>query len=131
MPVKIWLPWELQVTWAVTCHIKWLPDKFWKKPPSLVAFALILRKLLSSKVAAGRIPPPPPPFPPSGLNRVNRNETNLYQYADDTTIRLDGSEESFQRNCASGLRLNYHKTEALWIGSMSNSNVFFFPEKEI
>ena len=28
MPVKIWLPWKRQVTWAVTSHIKMLPDKF-------------------------------------------------------------------------------------------------------
>ena len=65
LPVKIWLPWKRQVTWAVTCYIKLLPNKFWKKLPSLVAFALILKKLLTSKVAAGRIRPPPP-----GLNRV-------------------------------------------------------------
>ena len=69
MPVKIWLPWKRQVTWTVTCQIKLLPDKFWKKSPSLVAFALILKKLLTSKVAAGRIrlPPPPPPGQ-KGLN---------------------------------------------------------------
>ena len=65
MPVKIWLPWKQQVTWTVTCQIKLLPDKFWKKSPSLVAFALILKKLLTSKVSAGRIPPPP------GQKRLN------------------------------------------------------------
>ena len=65
MLVKIWLPWKRQVTWAVTCHIKLLPYKFWKKFPSLVAFALVLKKLLTSKVAAGGIRPPP------GLNKVN------------------------------------------------------------
>ena len=43
MPVKIWLPWKRQVTWTVKCHIKLLPHKFWKKPPSLVVFALILK----------------------------------------------------------------------------------------
>ena len=51
MPVKRWLPWKRQVTW--------------KKSPSLVAFASILKKLLTSKVAVGRICPPP-----LGLNRV-------------------------------------------------------------
>ena len=66
MPVKIWLPWKRQVMWTVTCHIKLLPENFWKKSPSLVAFALILKKLLMSKVAAGRIPPP------HGLNRAQR-----------------------------------------------------------
>ena len=67
IPFKIWLPWKRQVTWTATCHIKLLPDKFWKKSPSLVAFALISKKLLTPKVTAGRIRPPPPP--PS-LNRV-------------------------------------------------------------
>ena len=31
MPIKIRLPWKHQVMWTVTCHIKLLPDKFWKK----------------------------------------------------------------------------------------------------
>ena len=73
MPFKIWLPWKRQVTWTATCHIKLLPDKFWKKSPSLVAFTLILKTLLTPKVAAGRIRPPPPPPPPTGLNRVKLN----------------------------------------------------------
>ena len=59
MLFKIWLPWKRQVTWTATCQIKLLPDKFWKKSLRLVAFALILKKLLTPKVAAGRIPPPP------------------------------------------------------------------------
>ena len=75
MPVKIRLPWKRQVTWVVTCYIKLLPDKFWKKSPSLVAFALILKKLLTSKVASGRIPPPPPHHP--GLNKVNKYQIGL------------------------------------------------------
>ena len=45
MPVKMWLPWKRQVTWAVAFHIKLLPDKFWKKSPSLVAVALIFKKM--------------------------------------------------------------------------------------
>ena len=48
MSVKIWLPWKRQVTWAVTCYVKLLPDNFQKKSPSLVAFDLILKKLLTS-----------------------------------------------------------------------------------
>ena len=70
MPVKIWLPWKRQVTWTVTCHIKFFPDNFKKKSPSLIEFALILKKLLTYKVAEGRIPPPSS-LPPPGLNRVN------------------------------------------------------------
>ena len=58
MPVKIWLSWKRQVTWTVTCHIKLFPDNFYKKSPSLVAFASLLKTLLTSKVAAGRIRPP-------------------------------------------------------------------------
>ena len=46
------------------------------------------------------------------------------QYADDTTLILDGSEESLLESLKiidyfgniSGLRLNSKKTEALWIG---------------
>ena len=68
MPAKIWLPWKSQVTWTLTCHIFLLPNKFSKKSPSLVAFALIFKKLITCKVAAGRIRPPP--SPPPGLNRV-------------------------------------------------------------
>ena len=52
MPVKIWLP--------VTCHIKLFPDNFKKKSPSLVGFALTLKKLLTSKVAGAESAPPPP-----------------------------------------------------------------------
>ena len=62
MPVKIWLQWKRQVTWAVTCHIKLLPDKFWKKSPSLVAFALILKKVINVQSHRGQNRPPPP-FP--------------------------------------------------------------------
>ena len=47
------------------------------------------------------------------------------QYADDTTMILDGSQLSFSRTLylldiftdTSGLKVNYEKTEALWIGS--------------
>ena len=38
-------------------HVKLLPDNFYKNSPSLVAFPLILKKLLTSKVAAGRVSP--------------------------------------------------------------------------
>ena len=76
MPFKIWLPWKRQVTWTATCHVKLLPDKLWKKSPSLVAFALILKKLLTPKVTADRIPPPPPP-PPRGLNRVKSPHSGI------------------------------------------------------
>ena len=54
MPFKIWLPWERQVTWTATCHFKLLPDKFWKKSPSLVTFALILKKVINAQSCRGQ-----------------------------------------------------------------------------
>ena len=63
MPVKIWLPWKCQATWTVTCRIKLVPGNLKKKSPSLAAFALVTR-LLTFKVAAGKILSPPPPQPP-------------------------------------------------------------------
>ena len=56
---------------------------------------------------------------------INGNEFKLSQYADDTTLILDGSKESCLESLVlietfgnvSGLRLNIKKTEALWIGS--------------
>ena len=60
---------------------------------------------------------------------VNNTEIKLSQYADDTTLILNGSRESLI-NClqilddfykVSGLKLNDKKTEALWIGSKCGS----------
>ncbi len=56
---------------------------------------------------------------------VKENEIKISQYADDTTLILDGSERSLSEalkvldsfSKISGLRLNKKKTEALWIGS--------------
>ena len=52
-------------------------------------------------------------------------ECKLSQYADDTTMFLDGSELSLLRTLLlldnfailPGLKINYEKTEALWVGS--------------
>ena len=56
---------------------------------------------------------------------VSENEIKVSQYAEDTTLILDGSKESLK--CAlqvlknfslvSGLKLNNRKTESLWIGA--------------
>ena len=54
------------------------------------------------------------------------SECKISRYADDTTLILDGSEKSMQKSFSlldsfasiSGLRINYEKTEALWIGAM-------------
>ena len=71
-----------------------------------------------------------------GIN-VNGKEVKLSQYADDTTLILDGSEKSFLEALrmidlfgnVSGLKLNYSKTEALWTGSNSDSDFKLCPEK--
>ena len=69
---------------------------------------------------------------------VKDTEIKLSQYADDTTLILDGSEkslsealrvlESFEK--VSGLRLNSKKTEALWIGSCAGKSEKLYPEKD-
>ena len=66
-------------------------------------------------------------------------ECKISQYADDTTMILDGSEASFSRTLylldtfavCSGLKVNYEKTEALWIGSSRNSNIVLPSNKPI
>ena len=69
---------------------------------------------------------------------VKDTEIKLSQYADDTTLILDGSEksltealrvfESFDK--VSGLRLNSKKTEALWIGSCASKSEKLHSEKD-
>ena len=54
------------------------------------------------------------------------SECKISQYADDTTLILDGSEKSMQQSfnlldsfaSIFGLIINYEKTEAIWIGAM-------------
>ena len=68
---------------------------------------------------------------------VKDKEIKLCQYADDTTLILDGSEESLLESLKiiehfgniSGLRLNDKKTEALWIGARVNWDFKLCPEK--
>ena len=56
---------------------------------------------------------------------IDRQEIKISQYADDTTLILDGSSVSFTTALQilnlfseiSGLRLSNRKTEALWIGA--------------
>ena len=65
-----------------------------------------------------------------GIN-INGTECNISQYADDTTLFLDGSEKSLQASLdildcfskISGLKINNTKTEAMWIGSSRNNTV--------
>ena len=69
---------------------------------------------------------------------VKDTEIKLSQYADDTTLILDGSEKSLSEGLkilqsfekVSGLRLNSKKTEALWIGSCAGKSEKLRPEKD-
>lgn len=70
---------------------------------------------------------------------MNNQEIKLSQYADDTTFILDGTKESLTAtfhllesfSLSSGLRINYKKTEALWIGSCVGKEENLLPEKNI
>ena len=68
---------------------------------------------------------------------IDEQEINISQYADDTTLILDGSRVSFTNSLQlldlfgkfSGLRLNNKKTELMWIGANAGKEVDFCPEK--
>ena len=68
---------------------------------------------------------------------IDRQEIKISQYADDTTLILDGSSVSFTTalqilnlfSGISGLRLNNRKTEALWIGASIAKEENLNPEK--
>ena len=70
---------------------------------------------------------------------VGSTECKLSQFADDTTLILDGSQKSLQRSLymlerfgeISGLRVNCEKTEVLWIGSLKGSNQILCPDKNL
>ena len=69
--------------------------------------------------------------------KIHDTELKLSQYADDTTLILDGSEQSLKISLSlieafgkiSGLKLNDRKTEALWIDSQRNCKLKLCPEK--
>ena len=68
---------------------------------------------------------------------VNNQDFLLSQFADDTAICLDGTEDSFNETIRllsnfadfSGLKINFDKTIVTWIGSMKNSNIRFLRDK--
>ena len=70
---------------------------------------------------------------------VDGQEIKISLYADDTTLILDGSRASFQNSLQvlelfsliSGLRLNYKKTEVLWIGADEGSKEKLCPEHDL
>ena len=68
---------------------------------------------------------------------VNQEEIKISQYADDTTLILNGSQASLSAALntlddfgeASGLKLNSKKTEAIWTGSNSGKTEILLPER--
>ena len=67
---------------------------------------------------------------------LSQNEVKISQYADDTSLILDGSRESLisalqvleNFSKVSGLKLNNKKTEALWIGAYKERDDILCPE---
>ena len=65
--------------------------------------------------------------------KIADTEYTMSQFADDTTVMLDGSEKSLNESlkelnkfaAASGLKVNASKTRAVWIGSMKFSGETF------
>ena len=70
---------------------------------------------------------------------VDGHEIKISLHANDTTLILDGSMASFQNSlqileffrAISGLRLNYKKTEVLWIGANAESEEKLCPENDL
>ena len=68
--------------------------------------------------------------------KIANTTYKIGQYADDTFLLLDGSEESVRQSkvifkcfyLCSGLKLNFDKTVAVWIGQMVNSDIVLCPE---
>ena len=60
---------------------------------------------------------------------INKTEYKISQYADDTTLTLNGSKESLLAalnvletfGSMSGLQINTDKTKLIWIGKKRNS----------
>jgi hypothetical protein len=61
---------------------------------------------------------------------INKNKPEISQFADDTSVILDGSEESLNETLLelewfkkiSGLKINFSKTQVIWIGSKKYSS---------
>lgn len=66
---------------------------------------------------------------------INGITSKITQFADDSEIMLEGDRVSFEETfrtverfgSSSGLKLNVDKTNAIWLGSMRNSNVRYLP----
>ena len=70
---------------------------------------------------------------------IGIEEGKISQYADDSTLILDGSQLSLGEaldvldtfSNISGLKVNYDKTEALWIGALRKNPKTYFPNRPI
>lgn len=68
--------------------------------------------------------------------RINGTDYTVSQYADDTSLTLNGSEESLSNTLQtlkfygriSGLNINTEKTKVIWFGSCKNSQRILCPE---
>ena len=68
--------------------------------------------------------------------KIKGKEYIVSQYADDTSLTLDGSSESLQHTMIvlkfyariSGLNINMDKTKVIWFGSRKNSQMLICPE---
>ena len=71
--------------------------------------------------------------------KITKTECKITQYADDTTLFLDGSNLSLKASLLtferfgkiSGLKMNNSKTEAMWIGKSKDRTDILFPEKKL
>ena len=69
--------------------------------------------------------------------QIENSEFLLGQYADDSSLILDDNPQSLEKllhvlslfSECSGLKVNLHKTEAIWIGSKHGSGGGIFPLK--
>ena len=72
-----------------------------------------------------------------GITLKDNVEALLSQFADDTSLFLDGSQRCFDAciRCLedftkiSGLKMNFEKTQIVWIGSQKNSNIRYMRDK--
>jgi hypothetical protein len=71
--------------------------------------------------------------------KINDSEYLLSQYPDDSSLILDDNPKSLDQSlfmfntfseCA-GLRVNFDKTEATWLGSRRNCHELLLPDKHL
>ena len=68
---------------------------------------------------------------------MSESECKISQYADDTTLFLDGRKTTFQAcletldrfSKISGLKISNSKTEILWIGALKVKKIYFFQKE--